>query len=898
MSTALGGLLPDTKVYVAWGSTRDSDLTVATWTEITASLEADSFVTIGRGKGDEDSDPQETSIGFMLDNRTGDYTPNHQPAANWPNVVRGVPVKVVTSWGVNLIGNGGYETDLAGHTGVAFGWDLAVATRTAHSTADAGYLQAMGGWCQTLTFPADSGNHNAGDLYLVSGLSIGQTYTLSAYGFSATTQPNFGLVAYGVSAGSLVTTKDQWVRPSHTFVATGTSHYVGVYASSYSVGKVIRVDNMQLEVGSAASLYTNIPPTDFVDATAFVDDWLPAWPGQGEEYSVVQVLALGRLKDAAGAEPLPTRVGCALTRDTDVTAAANITHYYPMNDETGSGELLDASGNARAPVPVGWSLATTGTGVLPVGFEAAPVPNVITRRAVAPLAGHSVANAGVVGSGSAFALWFRTSTGLPTGGSAVQVYICGINDELGNTHWVGISSDVSSLPNIVENSNNTPTGGIQEYGISSSATNYGDGLWHFIVVTIEDAGANIIVTAWIDGVSIGFDSMTSAPASVPAFTSAILAQDYGQIENLAHFAVWDAPDIDASLLLVASAGSSFDPVADRIDDLARWGLNLDVDHVGTTDTYVAGQATLGQAPLDLLRTVARSDHGQLQEAKDGDLQFVTGNSRYNLPVYMTLDLDLGQVSGLTPATDDRRLINVAQVTGPTSVARSENNQSVAGYGAYSADQEVVTAGSWSTARESGDLVQRHADWLANTRAEVVEGRLDPRTRFPQIDIDLGNVPELIEAWLTGDPLGKRTQVVNPPSQILGPRDVIIEGYTEERGATTFRVSANVSPYQPVWVIDDPVLGAVAPVGHVLDANITFNATSMTVVVPTASTAWITTGPFPDLDVFGEAIGVTAITALAAGKQTFTIVRGKYGTTGRAHSAGDVVQLWSKHVIAL
>jgi hypothetical protein len=62
----------------------------------------------------------------------------------------------------------------------------------------------------------------------LTGLSIGQQYTLSFYAYTPTGGPDIGAYVATIIGGTTSTTKDAWVRVSYTFTATATSHQIGI----------------------------------------------------------------------------------------------------------------------------------------------------------------------------------------------------------------------------------------------------------------------------------------------------------------------------------------------------------------------------------------------------------------------------------------------------------------------------------------------------------------------------------------------------------------------------------------------------------------------------------------------------------------------------------------------
>ncbi len=88
-------------VQIAWGGTY-AHPELWSWTDVTADVQAAEKVVISIGKKDENSTPPPATCQFTLDNRSGRYSQGGQ-SVNWPNVKRGVPIRVVMVYRGNLI---------------------------------------------------------------------------------------------------------------------------------------------------------------------------------------------------------------------------------------------------------------------------------------------------------------------------------------------------------------------------------------------------------------------------------------------------------------------------------------------------------------------------------------------------------------------------------------------------------------------------------------------------------------------------------------------------------------------------------------------------------------------------------------------------------------------------
>ena len=113
------------------------------------------------------------------------------------------------------------------------------------------------------TWGAGTGGNLCGANF--TGLTIGQTYTLSLYvwivsGGTITLQSLLGTAPtfVGTPAGTVASTATTgaWVRLGYTFTATATTHNLGINAGSGNLtGQSAHVDSLQLETGTSATTF-------------------------------------------------------------------------------------------------------------------------------------------------------------------------------------------------------------------------------------------------------------------------------------------------------------------------------------------------------------------------------------------------------------------------------------------------------------------------------------------------------------------------------------------------------------------------------------------------------------------------------------------------------------------
>lgn len=94
-------LMVDGKVEVAFGSGRTTDPASYGWVDVSDYVEAHAQVTVTRGRQDEFSETQPSTLSLTFDNRDGRFTPEYAGSPYYPNVKRSTPIRfTVTDGGV------------------------------------------------------------------------------------------------------------------------------------------------------------------------------------------------------------------------------------------------------------------------------------------------------------------------------------------------------------------------------------------------------------------------------------------------------------------------------------------------------------------------------------------------------------------------------------------------------------------------------------------------------------------------------------------------------------------------------------------------------------------------------------------------------------------------------
>lgn len=316
--------------------------------------------------------------------------------------------------------------------------------------------------------------------------------------------------------------------------------------------------------------------------------------------------------------------------------------------------------------------------------------------------------------------------------------------------------------------------------------------------------------------------------------------------------------------------------------------------IGDLDASVAMGGQLPSKLLDLLRECASTDGGILFEPRD--LLGLGYRPRYELgaqPARLELDYTathLGTESqpGIEPTDDDEHLRNdviARRLDGGFRRAVQETGvlsvlDPPDGVGRY--DDEITVN------VQSDALLDDQAGWLLHL------GTTD-EARFPTVLLELARAPFVASATLARAvedlDIGDRLTIDHPPAWL--PPDLIdqlAEGFTEVLGGFTHTFTVNCSPGTPwtrvlVWEDTDD---RYTSDGTVTTEPLDTTETGVDVSTPTGLKWSHTDGNF-DVVIGGERMTVTAVTG-AGIAQTLTVTRSVNGVV-KTHLTGVEVELF-------
>lgn len=551
--------------------------------------------------------------------------------------------------------------------------------------------------------------------------------------------------------------------------------------------------------------------------------------------------------------------------------------YWPMED-------LAGSQSASTPLPGASPLATSGL----TWAVNDSLPSSAALPQVTPGATFSGQVPPPVGTATAwqFQMLYRINDVNPAAETLVRVLSSGTAAE-----WtVGQYESTSTL------TARTATGAVLlDIDINLGLTLYGQ--WIQLGLFVEQQGSLVSwQISWRDiagvvgaggNVLTGVIGRPTGVASAPDGYPASLADM--SIGHLALFA-----DIDPTHYNGAIDSWNGELAGDRIRRLCeeeRIGVyvpdySVDHEHIGSQ-----GQGTL----LDLLTETAAADGGVLYEDRPRlGVAYRGRTSLYNQPPALALRYGIARevAPPLLPVDDDQAVRNDVSVqrTAGAAVRAVLNDGPLsvqdppAGIGRY---DETVTLNLADDHR-----VAHHAGWRLHL------GTWDG-ARYPSVHVRLHSAPHLIDAATAVDS-GDRIAISNLPAWLpLDDVDLIVQGYTEILGPTTWDITYNCAPGGP-WnlaTVDDPMYGRADTAGSETAAAVTASATSLSVTTASGP-LWTTASadcPF-DIAVGGEVMTVTAISG-SSSPQTFAVTRAVNGVT-KPHAAGADVRLAHPAIAAL
>lgn len=767
------------RVEVGYGSTPLTALSAVSWTDVTSSVRLGEGVQFNRGRFGNDASARPGSLSFTLDNGAQKGTAGRFTSGGTKVELR-VPVRVSVYYPYvnNLVSNPSFETNTTGWS--AAGTPTATIAR---STVRASQGSASG----LVTW--GTGAAASQNMLISCATTAGTRYTFSMDVYVPSGSASVYATAYFVASGSTVSVKDQWVRTSVSFTATGATTLVGVgLGGAATSGQTCYIDGAMLEVGSVASQYQAGTPTQQSLWVGYVETVSAGWDGGYRP--VLRVTASDRLARLEKRK-LPSLIRGEQSVDSAVA-------LWPLTDDVGSLAAGQQAGGS-APDLLVKSVGTDGA--LAFGDAGlAPGPDGLSCAVLTPNAtetqGKYLYTADV---GSTFTsatdvtveLFFYVpdSTGgqllrLTDGADSVTV---GVGD-FGGTNCLNTGGVVGT----------TVYGGIP----SVAAT---VGQWHHVAMTQTISGTTVTVKVFLDG-TLGY-TWTYTRASIirgPKFYIGIDTTGtlyYGRVSHVALYAsaLSDAVIADHALLrytLTSYTEQAASAIFNRICGIA--GLPATEYQVsGTTAATMSPVPVRATGLLTAAELVAIAEDGVIYLNRSGVLTLAARTQRQNPTSAFSIPAKCVDRS-TSFSTDMSYMVNDVTVKRPAGITtRYVNTTSTAAYDTHDSNVEAYLA------------TDNQAQELASRLARV---NSTPAPRVSDIKVDLiTGIADLDESAILTADVGTYFQVTNlPTGSPAATLHLFVEGMQHEVTDSAWQVTMTTTPasegfYRNVWKLGDASL---------------------------------------------------------------------------------------------
>jgi len=323
-----------------------------------------------------------------------------------------------------------------------------------------------------------------------------------------------------------------------------------------------------------------------------------------------------------------------------------------------------------------------------------------------------------------------------------------------------------------------------------SSSRVDDGHTHHGALTMSISGSTVTALLYLDGAQA--DSTTFTTTALSTYLRLSIGGDpkAGRLFNgtLSHVAAHSAALTAARVAAHAQAGLTGlagERTDQRIGRIADWvGLPTADRALDAGNGRVGAQATNGQQPVEVARQAAAAESGILFFGRSGLLTFHNRSRRYNQAPAFTLDVAAGHLADeLQFPGDDFGMVNDLTISRPDGAsARFVDEASRDEYGLYRDSAEIPAS--------SADELSSAASWRVNTYGT-------PRTRTPQVVVDILSLdqlnPSLALSILAAD-LSTKFRLSNLPAQApASTLDLMVEGYTETASLGRWLIAFNASP---------------------------------------------------------------------------------------------------------
>lgn len=491
-----------------------------------------------------------------------------------------------------------------------------------------------------------------------------------------------------------------------------------------------------VKLGRPIRITVTYNAVNYVRFLGFIDAWTPGWPDGTDAIAVTTVHAASRLARLGRGAEMASLVTTEFLADTPLA-------YYTLGEASGATSAADSSGNQASP------LTLTGSGTAP------------TFGADIPIAGGGQ-------SGVEFAGGKYLTVSPPTAAAQqVEFFFSTTTNDATARSLLEVNASGGFGPQLYASLQN---GHLYLYTIDAGFV--ADGAVHHVMMqgTIPYLDGNIVTT----GAAQFFSSMNVGGGTLGA----------GFIGTIAHLATDSALISAARITAHAQAGLTglAELSGARISRYATYaGVPVGETAIDTGLATIGAVDTTGQAPVDLMRRVERTENGNLYDAKDGTLTFKDRDFRYNATAAFTLSATSQEIeSDLNPDYDDTYVLNyVSAVANGVAAGTAFDQTYIDDLGYYRDTFDSVT--------DNTTDALNGAQWLVGTRK-------DPRTRYSPVGVDIVNSSTSQAAAVLGAEIGTRFDLSGLPSQAAATTaELFAEGYSEVITSATHDIKFNTSP---------------------------------------------------------------------------------------------------------
>lgn len=874
------------------------------WTDVTTDVygHTRSNIEITRGRSDEGGTAEPSSCGFILNNRSGKYSPRNPVGAYFGQIGRNTEFRTrLGPDGVagNFVGNSTFETDVTGWQAYGFGYGGGSVAQSA--------VQAWQGTKSALVTWPTAGVGVTSFIGTAVELVVGRQYTLSLYAYVPTTNPDVRATLGFTSSSSYMTTKNAWTRITHTFTATAAtaSYAVGIESrDNTTAGQICYIDGVMVQEGPSASAFTSTLATFYPRFHGEITSLPPRWDTSGND-AFVPIVAKGLLRrNNQGTQPVNSGLKQYLMSTTPIT-------YWPLDDGAtatsgapAANSTFRDSGFFKFPPYV---VITFGNGIL-----ADFMPASLRINDTVPAAGGGFVLGHCTGSDTTpdALAWEFVYRGLPVDAdtepnmsawffdATIEGSTAGTYDQWEMRFRRGGNDDIQ-LVLTLDTFAASPT--VVTLADSAALEAITDGELHHVRLHLVQSGANVDYAVYVDGAAV--ISGTRNTHTLRRSRDVSVLYDRLATEDLlafGHLIVWENAANIPAIAITSTAGLGFagERAGVRFERLCG---EVDVPFVSIgdlTDTLAMGLQYTDYFSNQLAEIEA-TDFGMIYEPRDAlAIGYRTRATMYSQtpaativysaheldPPFEPVDDDQGVRNNIFAQRRDGSSYEVALTTGALSV-----NAPPAGVGRYK-DEVAVNV-------QTDAMLPEVAGWL------LVRGTVD-EARYPQVRVRLesrhvtGN-PTLAAALLNVDVGDRIVITAADAANIYDDISLIVYGYVEVINAFEHTLTFNCGPAFPF----DNVLELDAAEARVdPDGGSTLNedldTTETGVDVASNGFLWTTAGGDMPISIMvgGEEMTVSAISG-ASSPQTFTVTRSVNGVV-KTHTTGAEVALKKPGLVAL